>query len=312
MGSQSAYKASPLIEKDMLDYYFFYGPALTDVVSQYTSLTGRAPMPPKWSFGLWMSRDSYQTSDEAMGVAKRLRTEQIPCDVIHLDPRWMGSNGTFCTFSPSPTWGDFEGTLKALHDLHFHVSIWQMPFVSDRSPDFEDGCRHNAFAETWAPGDPPIRTGVIDFSRPEGVAWYKRKIQSLLRMGADVIKVAFGETTPTNVDYHGYSGREMHNLYGLLYDRAAWEITESVKGKGSALIWSRPGYAGSQRYPIHWSGDPRATFGTLACVVKVGLSLSLAGFTFWANDLGGYFGTPTPELYRWTIHSVYSDLILSL
>ena len=49
------------------------------------------------------------------------------------------------------------------------------------------------------------------------------------------------------------------------------------------------------------SGDPHATFGTLACVVRAGLSLSLAGFTFWANDLGGYFGTPTPELYiRWT------------
>ena len=301
MGSQSAYEASVLIEEDVLDYYFFYGPGLADVVSQYTALTGRAAMPPKWSFGLWMSRDSYRSDSEALGVAQRLRKEKIPCDVIHLDPPWMGSNGTFCTFAPAPEWGDFEGTIRKLHELHFRVSFWQMPFISERSPDFEDGMRHGALVETWAPTDPPVRTGVIDFSSPAGISWYKSKIEKILRLGADVVKVDFGETAPPGLDYHGYSGRQMHNLYGLLYDRAAWEITEAVKGAANAVIWSRPGYAGSQRYPVHWSGDPHARFETLACVHKAGLSLSLAGFSFWANDLGGYFDTPSPELYtRWT------------
>ncbi len=301
IGSQSAFEASFLIDEDVLDYYFFYGPSLPHVISQYTALTGRAPMPPKWSFGLWMSRNSYETAQEALQVAERIRKEKVPCDAIHFDPPWMGTDGSDCTLEPSPAWGDLEKTIQEMHALHLHVSLWQMPYMSDASPAFKEGLRHDAIVETSVPGAPPKRMGVIDFSRPEAITWYKGRLERLLRMGADCIKVDFGETAPINVKYHRYSGIEMHNLYALLYNRAAWEVTEQVKGRGNAIIWARPAYAGSQRYPIHWSGDADASFETLACVVKAGLSLALSGFSFWANDLGGYFSTPSSELYmRWT------------
>lgn len=300
VGSQSAFEASFLIEEDVLDYYFFYGPQLPEVISQYTALTGRAAMPPAWSFGLWISTCGYEKAADARRVAERLRAERIPCDVFHFDPPWMGTDGSDCTFEPCPAWADLEDMIRKMRALNFHVSLWQTPYMSEASPAFKEGIERGALIVP-EPSHCPKRMGLIDFSRPQAVAWYKEKLERLLRMGADCIKVDFGETSPADVKYAGYSGSEMHNLYPLLYSRAAWEITEQVKGKGNALIWARPAYAGSQRYPIHWSGDPDASFETLACVVKAGLSLALAGFTFWANDLGGYFSTPSPELYmRWT------------
>ncbi len=304
IGSQSRTAATFLMEEPVLDYYFFYGPRLSDVITQYTALTGRPALPPRWSFGFWISRNGFNTADEALEVANSFRERELPADVIHFDPQWMGmlADVPLCNFRfDAEKFGDPVTTIEKLRQLNLHLSLWQFPYITEDCDIYAEGKSIGAFVDGYVAGEPPQKIGVIDFSNPKAVEWYQDKLRALLEMGADVIKADFGETSPLNVNYAGYSGAEMHNLYPLLYNQAVFEITEKVKGPGNGLIWGRCAYAGSQRYPIHWSGDADTTWETLPCVLKGGLSLALGGFSFWSHDMGGYLGKPSPELYmRWT------------
>jgi alpha-D-xyloside xylohydrolase len=107
------------------------------------------------------------------------------------------------------------------------------------------------------------------------------------------------------VPHDGTPADELHNLYPLLYQRAVFEVTEEVHGYG--LVWGRSGYAGSQRYPVQWGGDPGCTFTDMAASLRGALSWVLSGMAFSSFDMGGFFGIPTltdppsPELYvRWS------------
>jgi alpha-D-xyloside xylohydrolase len=125
-------------------------------------------------------------------------------------------------------------------------------------------------------------------------------------MGVAVIKTDFAEDMPDDaVPHDSTTAEQLHNLYPLLYQRAVFEVTKEVHGYG--LIWGRSGYAGSQRYPVHWGGDPGCTFDDMAASLRGALSWILSGAAFASFDMGGFFGIPTltdppsPELYvRWS------------
>jgi alpha-D-xyloside xylohydrolase len=149
-------------------------------------------------------------------------------------------------------------------------------------------------------------SAAVDFTNPEAVEWFKAKNRKLLEMGVAVIKTDFAEDMPGDaVPHDGTPAEQLHNLYPLLYQRAVFEATQDVHGYG--LIWGRSGYAGSQRYPVHWGGDPGCTFEDMAASLRGALSWSLSGGAFASFDMGGFFGIPTltdppsPELYvRWS------------
>ena len=112
------------------------------------------------------------------------------------------------------------------------------------------------------------------------------------------IKTDFGEGAPVDARYATVDSLEMHNLYPLLYNKAFFEFTQNCTGEG--LVWARSAYAGSQRYPVHWGGDPAVLWEDLGNLWHGGLGLGLSGFPFWSIDIGGFGGTPSPELYiRW-------------
>ena len=99
----------------------------------------------------------------------------------------------------------------------------------------------------------------------------------------------------------------MHNPYPLLYQQEVFEATRAHAGR--AVIWARSGAPGSQRYPGHWSGDPECTFADLASTLRGGLAAAMSGFAYWRHDMGGFWGTPTPELYvRWSQFGFFSSL----
>jgi alpha-D-xyloside xylohydrolase len=117
-------------------------------------------------------------------------------------------------------------------------------------------------------------------------------------MGVAAIKTDFGEGAPVDASWHGTDALTMHNLYPLLYNRAVFERT--VATTGEPVIWGRSAYAGSQRYPVYWGGDPAVRWHDLGNVLAGGLGLGLCGFPFWSQDIGGFAGTPDPALYvRW-------------
>ena len=298
IGATRADRNTVMLGDDELDVFIFLGTP-KEIISAYTALTGRAAMPPLWSFGLWMSRITYKSEEQVLDVAAKLRENKIPCDVIHLDTGWF-ENDWECDYEFSPT--RFPTPQKMFDDLKrdgFHVSLWQLPYFIPKNKLFPEIVSRGLAVRAAKGGkdDLPTEDAILDFSNPETVSWYQEKIAGLLRMGSGVIKVDFGEAAPPNGLYaSGRTGFYEHNLYPLRYQKAVADITRSVNHED--IIWARAAWAGSQRYPVHWSGDSPGTDSGMAGTLRAGLSLGVCGFTFWAHDIGGFVGKPDPERYR--------------
>ena len=300
-------------DADILDMYWLYGPALKEILPRYTAITGHPALPPKWSFGLWMGRITYNHQEQVEKIAKELRKHKIPCDLIHIDTGWY-ENEWDCNYCFGPDkFPDPIGMLKRLRQDGFRVSLWQWPNLSIGSPIFTEGQEKGFFAKrpngsTYTYPGFLEDTALIDYSNPEAVQWVQEKIYDLLDMGVAAIKVDFGEGAPVDAKYHGVSGESMHNRYPLLYGKAIYEVTQQAQGQEQVVIWARAAWAGSQRYPVHWSGDGIARFEDLACVLRSALSFGMSGFPFYAHDIGGFSGIPTPELYiRWAQLGLFSS-----
>jgi alpha-D-xyloside xylohydrolase len=284
-----------LLGDDELDLFVFLGTP-REILDEYTRLTGKAPMPPLWSFGLWMSRISYFSEDEVRAVAARLRKERIPSDVIHLDTGWFETDWR-CDYEFSKT--RFKDPARMIADLKrdgFRVSLWQLPYFVPNNRLFPE-IISKGLAVRDGKGNLPYDDAVLDFSNPETVSWYREKLKALLRLGVGAIKVDFGEAAPLTGHYaSGRSGFYEHNLYPLRYNKTVADLTREVSGE--SIIWARSAWAGSQRYPIHWGGDAGKEDAGMAATLRGGLSLGLSGFTFWSHDIGGFFGGKAEEVYR--------------
>ena len=317
VGSLYAGDISVAIEDDFLDYYVFTG-SIKEIIANYTALTGKASMPPKWSFGYWQSKITYFTADEVLDIAENMHKNDIPCDLIHIDTGWFKNNWV-CDFefdTAPDRYGDPKVFTKKLADLGVHLSVWQLPYVIPNSRAYEEFMAVDGFVKTKDgeifdfkslrlaflkfPG--PI--GIIDFTNPKAVEVYKELLRRLFRLGVRVIKTDFGESAPVDgVYFDGTPGYKMHNLYPLLYNKAAFEVNAEFYGEG--IVWGRSAYAGSQRYPLYWGGDNSPNFENMIPQLAGGLSFGLSGFPFWSQDVGGFMGNTNDKLLiRWMQYSV--------
>lgn len=309
MGYTSNAAYTVRVPDQALEYYIIFGPDFKRILYNYRQMTGAAPMPPLWSFGLWISTGFQNATERSVeDTARKMRKKGIPCDVIHFDCYWLNDN-MWCDFEwDSMKFPEPEVMIKELKDQGFKICLWINPYVSERSDMFKEGVAGGYFLkrangdvyvkDMWHGLQPPC--GIIDITNPYALEWLKAKLKRLLHMGVDVFKTDFGEDIPDDAYfYNGSTGADMHNLYSVLYNKVVFETTMEVKGKDT-LVWGRSGYAGSQKYPACWSGDPACSFEAMAAVLRGGLSYGLSGVPFWSHDIGGFYGTPSPKLYiRW-------------
>jgi alpha-D-xyloside xylohydrolase len=289
---------SLMIGDDEADLFIFLGEP-KDILDEYTGLTGKAAMPPLWSFGFWMSRITYFSEDEGRAVVNKLRENRIPSDVLHFDTGWFETDWR-CDYQFSKT--RFKDAAKMMADLlklGIHTSLWQLPYFVPKNALYPEIIEKDLFVKNNK-GNLPFEDAVLDFSNPAAVRWYQDKIAGLLRQGVSVIKADFGEAAPKNGLYHsGRTGFYEHNLYPLRYNKAVAEITREVNNE--TIIWGRSAWAGSQRYPVHWGGDPANTNTAMAATLRGGLSMGLSGFSFWSHDIGGFVQKKPEDIYRrWT------------
>jgi alpha-D-xyloside xylohydrolase len=280
---------------EILDLFIFLGEP-KDILSEYTALTGRSPVPPLWSFGLWMSRITYKSEEEVRAVAERMRREEIPADVLHLDTGWFEVDWQSDYEFSATRFENPERMVEDLGEMGFRVSLWQLPYFTAPNRLYDEIVANGYHVRNQA-GTLPDLDAILDFSNPEAVDWYQEKLAGLLRMGVDVIKADFGEGAPlTGIYASGRTGWYEHNLYPLRYNDVVAEVTEEITGTG--ILWGRSAWAGSQRYPLHWGGDAENTNSAMAATLRAGLSFGLSGFTYWSHDIGGFVERPSRDLYR--------------
>lgn len=309
IGTKEASTLSFGTEMDVMDYFLIAGNSMQQVLYRYSGLTGFSPVPPIWSFGLWMSRNSYLSWDIVHEVADGLRLRGIPADVLHLDTAWFQKDWNCDLRFSTDRFAEPKKHMDELKQQGFRVSLWQYNFI----PPNEDNVN---FVEAREKGylvknkngelfrydnDLPGSwkdDAIIDFSNPEAAKWYGDQIKKVIAMGASAIKTDFGEGIPKNGVFANIEGKNFHNLYTLIYNQTIFNATKEVSG--DSIVWARSGTAGSQRYPLHWGGDSQCNFAGLAGTIRAGLSAGLSGIIFYSHDIGGFIGRPTPELYaRW-------------
>lgn len=285
---------------ETMDFFVFFGEP-KQVLDAYTNVTGKSPMLPLWTFGTWMSRISYFSQDEGLEVARQLRKNKIPSDVIHFDTGWFGVDWQ-CDYEFSKErFKNPEAMLRQLRKDGFHTCLWQLPYFTPKNKYFEELVSGGMHVRN-AMGGMPYEDAVLDLSNPQTVAWYQGKIAHLIRQGVAAIKCDFGEAAPFGGLYaSGRTGFYEHNLYPLRYNKALWEAVEENSADHEGVIWARSAWAGSQRYPLHWGGDAATNLqGSTGMLgdLRGGLSFGLSGFSFWSHDIGGFVTQSPDDLYR--------------
>ena len=297
-----------------MNYYFIYHTNLADIITSYTSLTGRMKMPPLWSLGYQQNRYSYYPETEVYRIAQTLREKKIPADGITLDIHYMDHYKVF-------TWDknrfpDPKQMTDKLNSMGFKLTVIVDPGVKAEPgySTYESGLKNNVFVkypdstnytgEVW-----PGWCNFPDFTSQKGRDWWGSEIKKYGDAGVsglwnDMNEIStWGQKMPDNVlfSYEGHiaSHLEAHNIYGLNMAKASYEGAKKAFGK-RPFILTRSGYAGLQRYTAIWTGDNVAQNDHMLLGVRLLNSLGLSGVPFTGMDIGGFTGGASVPLYeRW-------------
>ncbi len=294
---------------DMVDYYFMYGPEIDDVISEYRNASGKAPLFPKWAYGLFQSKDKYTTAKELLSIGNQYRTAGIPLDCIVQDwdywtPDVWGSNTVDATRYPDP-----KATVDSLHKMNFHtmISIW---------PVFHKDCDN--YKEYEAIGALYPSQGDHHFYDPHNSAardiyWNQVNSQLFSNHGWDGWWADNNEPQgwPDAFDRKGFntakgSGVTYYNTYPITHVSGVYQGWRKEIPEKRAFILSRSSFPGQQRYgAASWSGDIHSNWTDFQHQLSAGLNFSLSGIPYWTTDIGGYWITDwsTPDnnelMVRW-------------
>ena len=317
VGSEKVSRVQFSVPGEEMSYSVVGGENLKAILNTYTDLTGKAPLVPDWSYGLWLSTSFTTDYDEKTvlefvdGMAER----NIPLSVFHFDCRWM-KELEWCNFDwDKSKFPDPEGLLKKLHDRGLKICVWINSYIGQKSPLFEEGAKNGYFIKNedgsvWQGDKWQAGMAIVDFTNPEATKWYQGYLKKLVAMGVDCFKTDFGERIPTEgVKYYDGSDPElMHNYYTYLYNKAVYDVLVETKGADEAILFARSATVGGQQFPVHWGGDCSSNYPSMAESLRAGLSFGMSGFGYWSHDIAGFEDQASPDLYkRWTQFGLLSS-----
>lgn len=316
VATEAVTKVEFSVPGESLDYFFFNGPTMKDVLKRYTDLTGKPSLPPAWTFGLWLSTSFTTNYDEqtVMSFIDGMLDRGIPLKVFHFDCFWMKEFHWSDFVWDERVFPDPEGMLQRIKAKGLKICVWINSYIAQESPLFDEGMEKGYLLkrpdgsvwqwDMWQPG-----MGIVDFTNPAACEWFQSKLEVLLDMGVDCFKTDFGERIPTDcVYYNGMDPVKMHNYYTYLYNKTVFELLERKRGKNEAVLFARSATAGGQKFPVHWGGDCWSDYESMEESLRGGLSLQMSGFGFWSHDIGGFESTSTPDVYkRWCAFGLLSS-----
>jgi alpha-D-xyloside xylohydrolase len=291
-----------------VDYYFIYGNNMDEVIAGYRTLTGKAPIVPKWALGFWQSRERYKTQDELISTVAEFRKRKIPLDNIVLDwsywkeAEW-GSQEFDETRFPSPD--NMIDTLHKKYNTRIMISVWPKFYegistytefekrgwlykrnIADRQRDwigegyvstFYDAFNEDARKGFWKLIDQKIYSKGID-------AWWMDASEPDILSNVDPEKRKL-QMTPTALG----SAAVYLNAYPLQNAKGIYEGQRSSDPNKRVFLLTRSGFAGSQRYAAAiWSGDIGSTWQDMKNQISAGVNFSMSGLPYWTMDIGGF------------------------
>ena len=291
----------------MVDYYFIYGPDFDRIIDGYRRLTGKAPMFPKWAFGLFQSQDRYRYQKEVLDAAAGYRNAHIPVDVIvqdwyYWEPLPIGSHVMNAERYPDP-----KAMVDSLHRQHLHgmISIW--PVFGKGTANYDalvamggmtsitwDNVVTHTFDSYYDSHNPAART----------VYWQQARDSLVKRYGWDAWWI--DQCEPDNgallderrkAKLYTGQGFDYFNTYSLLHTDgvyAGWR--KDIPGK-RAFFLARQSFAGEQRNAATlWSSDIQCTWHDFTDQIPQGINACVSGIPYWTSDIGGYhLGWQAPD-----------------
>ena len=292
-----------------------------DLVTNYTELTGRQPLPPRWAFGNFSSRFGYHSQEEVEKTIRKFEENKIPVDAIILDLYWFGKGikGTMGNLDWDKD--NFPNPDKMIADLNkknIKTILITEPFILTTSSKWQETVSKKVLA-TNADGTPATwdfyfgNTGIVDVFKPEGKDWFWDVYKRLINQGVGGLWGDLGEPEvfPTTAITAGGKADEVHNIYGHNWAKLIADGYKKDFPTTRPFILMRAGYSGSQRFGmIPWSGDVSRTWGGLQSQVGIAVQMGMQGMAYMHSDLGGFAGDYFDnELYlRWLQYGVFTPI----
>jgi alpha-glucosidase (family GH31 glycosyl hydrolase) len=302
-------------------YQVIAGDSWQNLIENYTLLTGRQPLPPRWAFGNISSRFGYHSEQQAQRTIAKFRADKIPVDAIVFDLYWFGKEvkGTMGNLEVDrDSFPHFEKMVSDFNKDGVKTIVITEPFILTTSKKWQEAVDKNILA-TNKQGQPFTydfyfgNTGLIDIFKPEGRDWFWDIYKGLAQKGVAGVWGDLGEPEvhPSDLQHATGSADQVHNIYGhnwakLVYDGYAKDFPEQ-----RPFILMRSGYSGSQRFGmIPWSGDVSRSWGGLQAQPEIALEMGMQGMGYMHSDLGGFANANLDdELYtRWLQYGVFNPV----
>lgn len=302
-------------------YQVIVGDSWLDLIDNYTDLTGKQPLPPRWAFGNFSSRFGYHSQKEVEETVQKFKDEKIPLDAVIIDIYWFGKdiqghmgNLEFLKDSfPNP-----KQMIKNLDDKGVKTVLVTEPFILTTSKRWQETVDKDVLAKDSV-GNPYKfdfyfgNTGLIDIYNPKGKAWFWNIYKELADMGVKGVWGDLGEPEvhPSKLLHATGSADEVHNIYGHDWARLVFEGYKKDFPNQRPFILMRSGSSGSQRFGlIPWSGDVNRTWGGLQSQTEIAIQMAMQGLAYMHSDLGGFAGANLDdELYtRWLQYGVFQPI----
>ncbi|WP_262315932.1 TIM-barrel domain-containing protein [Lacticaseibacillus parakribbianus] len=306
-----------------LDYYLIAGTTPAAVLTTYTGLTGRTPLPQKWTLGYQQSRFSYPDAPTVRAIVSEFAQKRLPLDAIHLDIDYMDGYRVFTV--DSHKFPDLKALTAGLSQQGVKVVTIIDPGVK-AEPGYrvyEEGLRQRLFATTAAGATYlntvwPGKAAYPDFGQAATRRWWGCNQQFLVDHGVSGVwndmnePAGFDGPMPADTVFHNEEApatiQRMHNLYGHNMAKATYDGLKTLT-KRRPFVISRAVFAGTQRYSTVWTGDNRSSWEHLRMMIPQLCNLGMSGFGFAGTDIGGFLGDTTAELLtRWVEAAVFSPL----
>jgi len=302
-------------------YQVIVGGSWLDLIDNYTDLTGKQPLPPRWALGNFASRFGYHSQKEVTETVNKFVEEKIPLDAVIIDIYWFGKdiqghmgNLEFLKDSfPNP-----KQMIKDFKAKGVKTILVTEPFILATSKRWQEAVSKNILAKDSL-GNPFTfdfyfgNTGLVDIYNPKGKDWFWNIYKELADIGVKGVWGDLGEPEvhPSGLLHKTGTADEMHNIYGHDWARLVYEGYIKEFPNERPFILMRAGYSGSQRFGmIPWSGDVNRTWGGLKSQPKIALQMAMQGLGYMHSDLGGFAGANLDdELYaRWLQYGVFQPI----